>query len=382
MKELSTSRGTHFPQLDALRGIAAVMVVINHFVLLGPLMWVSKSPLRVVALGHEAVILFFILSGFVLTLQLTSCRRIAYRDYLIKRICRIYLPYLIVLLVTISLIEWIDVQPVPWAGGWFNAVWSGGFSGPEMTDHLLFVGQYKANQMIPVIWSLIYEMRISLIMPPVVFWVARLSARGCVAAALAVSVASFGLVVAEGVDASNASFSSDWAMTAHYLGIFIIGATLAIHRTAWRAWLAKGCRTRVVLAASLGLYFLSRSVLSVASGAVGQFLFDWCVTAGAMGIICTAMVSKRFAAFLAMRPIVLLGTISYSLYLTHTVVLLAVVHLVPSPDAMWHAILAAAVLVIPVAIVTYLVVERQTILLGQFLTGRSGAASSRANQTS
>ena len=93
MNETSSFNGRHYPQLDALRGIAALMVVINHFVLVGPLWWVTKSPLRVLALGHEAVILFFVISGFVLTLQLTSDRRVTYRDYVVKRICRIYLPY-------------------------------------------------------------------------------------------------------------------------------------------------------------------------------------------------------------------------------------------------------------------------------------------------
>ena len=33
MNEMSPSRGRYFPQLDALRGIAALMVVINHFLL-------------------------------------------------------------------------------------------------------------------------------------------------------------------------------------------------------------------------------------------------------------------------------------------------------------------------------------------------------------
>jgi peptidoglycan/LPS O-acetylase OafA/YrhL len=42
----------------------------------------------------------------------------------------------------------------------------------------------------------------------------------------------------------------------------------------------------------------------------------------------------------------------------------------------------AAVLVIPVAAVTHFVVERPSMLLGKFLTGRSAVASSRANQTS
>jgi peptidoglycan/LPS O-acetylase OafA/YrhL len=383
MNETSPFRGRHYPQLDALRGIAALMVVVNHFILVGPLWWIPRSPLRVLALGHEAVILFFILSGLVLTLQLISDRRISYRDYVIRRVCRIYLPYLAVLFAAFSIINLINIEPVKWAGSWFNDIWTGSFSGREMLDHLLFIGEYKANRVLPVIWSLIYEMRISLTMPLVVYCVSRFSARTCLAAALCISLVSFVFATGRNTDeTSSPSFSGDWAMTAHYLGMFIVGATLAFHRVRWQRWLDKRGRTMLVLAASLTLYFLSRLVLSITSGAIGQYIFDWSVVAGAAGLVCTAIVSKRFTLVLARRPIVFLGTISYSLYLTHTVVFLTVIHLMPASGSAWRSIVTAAVLVIPVAALTHFVVERPAILLGKFLTGRSVTASSRANQTS
>ena len=123
MKEPSSQR-QHYHQLDALRGVAALSVVVSHFALVGPLEWASQSPFRVNSLGHQAVILFFILSGFVLTLQLRSSRSISYRDFLVKRICRIYLPYLVVLVATFSIVSALDVKPIKWLGGWGNEVWS------------------------------------------------------------------------------------------------------------------------------------------------------------------------------------------------------------------------------------------------------------------
>lgn len=54
-----------------------------------------------------------------------------------------------------------------------------------------------------------------------------------------------------------------------------------------------------------------------------------------------------------MRPVAFLGTISYSLCLTHTIVLLAVIHLMHSPDPAWRAIAMAALLAIPVAALTH-----------------------------
>jgi peptidoglycan/LPS O-acetylase OafA/YrhL len=72
--------------LDALRGIAALVVVFHHALMvfpqeatapnglsdlrnwLDPLAWLRWSPSRVILAGRPAVILFFILSGLVLTL--------------------------------------------------------------------------------------------------------------------------------------------------------------------------------------------------------------------------------------------------------------------------------------------------------------------------
>jgi len=379
---VSLSGRQHFRQLDSLRGIAALLVVANHFVLLGPMAWMLKTPLRVFALGHEAVILFFTLSGFVLTLQLRSDWGVTYKHYLIKRVCRIYLPYLVVLVATIVIASTIHVRAVDWASNWFNGVWSEPITAAEIYHHLLFVGQFNAYELNPVIWSLIYEMRISLVMPLVVLWVVWVPAITCVNVALGASALAFVLVQMEGSGPSSANFSGNWAMTMHYLALFVVGVLLAVHRARWRKWLKKDGRTRVVLGVSLALYFVSRSVLSIKTGAIGQFIFDWCVAVGSAGIIGCSLVSTRFARLLRTRPIEFLGDISYSLYLTHAVVLLTVVHLMPSPELKWRAILIAAALVIPVATATHYIVERRTMRLGQFLTARRGTkVAARASQT-
>ncbi len=80
---------------DSLRGLAAGSVVIWHFLMF----WVTSSrwhrivysPTVFFYTGSAAVLIFFVLSGFVLSLPFLA-RPQPYPAYLAKRICRIYVP--------------------------------------------------------------------------------------------------------------------------------------------------------------------------------------------------------------------------------------------------------------------------------------------------
>src|ERR1700704_3301212 len=86
-----------FYELDSLRGVAALTVVFHHFSrICSPrvIYFLDRTPFRLLVAGHQAVILFFLLSGFVLTLPYKKNDRLNYGPFLVKRVCRIYLPYL------------------------------------------------------------------------------------------------------------------------------------------------------------------------------------------------------------------------------------------------------------------------------------------------
>jgi peptidoglycan/LPS O-acetylase OafA/YrhL len=76
--------------LDALRGVAALAVVIGHAL---PMGLPQVPPVVAVALGRVSVIAFFVLSGFVLSLPYFDGRPLPYPAFVVRRLCRIYLPY-------------------------------------------------------------------------------------------------------------------------------------------------------------------------------------------------------------------------------------------------------------------------------------------------
>ncbi|OLL28244.1 hypothetical protein BTH42_28665 [Burkholderia sp. SRS-W-2-2016] len=357
-----------FSQLNALRGIAAVTVVMSHFTVIDPLRELLQTPLRFLLNGHNAVIMFFLISGFVLTLQLTSPHAPRYREWLIKRICRIYLPYLAVFSVACAMMSFSYRGPVSWAGVWANIAWDGQIEMSEVVEHVVFVGTYRAEHILPVIWTLIYEMRIAFFFPLLVCAVQHLRACHTIALALVISAVGYLLLVANGNDPYNANLKVRWELTAHFAGIFVAGAALAQHRTHWLGWLAVGGRKAIVFSASLAFYFFSRSVLRIAPAGLADFLFDWGVSIGAAGLISVVLSSRRAALLLAWQPAVFMGRISYSLYLTHTVVLLTVIHLMPSADTALLALAVAAVLVTPVAALAHFAFEKPAIVIGRALT--------------
>lgn len=86
--------------LTGLRGVAAAAVVLYHLV---EMLHVPMGPLRLVALrGYLAVDVFFVLSGFVMALRYAprfarGFDADAYRDFLLRRVARIYPLYAVVL---------------------------------------------------------------------------------------------------------------------------------------------------------------------------------------------------------------------------------------------------------------------------------------------
>jgi peptidoglycan/LPS O-acetylase OafA/YrhL len=367
-----------FQQLDALRGLAALTVVFSHFTLLAPLLGLRHTPLRVLSGGHEAVILFFVLSGFVLTLQINGERKLSYGEYAIRRVCRIYLPYLGAVAFAYICYTLTYSGAVNWAGPWFNGGWLPALANADLLWHVLFVFPFETDRLDPIIWSLVYEMRISLVFMPVLFAVFLVKTWQALAIAALASLGVCAVAVHTNHPVIQASVSAEWLPTLHYLLMFVAGAALAKHRSDLSAWLAqRRAAARIgaaVLLGSLALYVMSRPIsLIVHSSVLGDYLFDWIVLVAVCGIIACAIALAPFARLLQRPPLPFLGRISYSLYLYHAVVLFGVVHLVGERLGAMVSLVLAAALILPVSYLGYVLVERPSMRLGSYLARKVSA---------
>lgn len=147
--------------LDSLRGIAALMVVIYH-----ANCWLdftkdkfiqSTTPSHILNIffsGNTAVALFFVLSGFVLSLKYVNKSTDKSRDesikfhlgeFLIKRIFRLYPAFWAVLVIVYVI-----------------------FGGKPLTflqESTLLFNQYETIHLVPIDWTLIIEAKMSILMP-------------------------------------------------------------------------------------------------------------------------------------------------------------------------------------------------------------------------
>lgn len=327
------------------------------------------------------MILFFALSGFALAMQVTGDSKPGFAEFIVKRVCRIYIPYLIAVLAAYTAYCLLYRSNLSWTGEWVNQAWHAGIDRRDLLDHLYFVIPFSNSTLDPVLWSLVYEMRISLIFPILVVVVFATPVWFSVALSMCFSLAAFGYYHHLQRTLLDASIQGEWMPTIHYMSMFVLGALIARYREAISSKLgAYSARTLFgALLICLALYVLVGSITrhSISNDVLRSFADDWIILPAVTGILVLAIALRPFAAFLTARPLIFLGEISFSLYLLHCIVLLGVLHYF-GETYQGMSLIIAAVLILPVSIAGYYAVEKPSIRLGRYLT--RGKQRSRVTQ--
>jgi peptidoglycan/LPS O-acetylase OafA/YrhL len=359
-----------YKELDCLRGIAALIVVFGHMfnfymtdayaneILINLILY---SPLRIFITGREAVILFFILSGFVLSISYSS-HNVKYKNYLIKRICRIHFPYLIAIIFSFILIKLCNLYGVTQTNNLFSTV-----TIKDLLYHLTLIGSFDATKINGAIWSLVVEMRISIIFPFLMYFIKKYKWKNSIIIASIFSVLTF--LTSKFIPSIPAI--SDVLLTSPYILYFVIGAILAEHRLL----LIKQFKTnRVVSCVSLVIavlfYIYSRLLYEYRIIPV-SLLSDWIIALGGSIIIIFVLSYNRF---LLIRPLKFLGSISFSLYLLHTPIIKSFIYVFSGHASISIILFSALLTSILLATISYKFIELPFIALGKRLTASKSIA--------
>lgn len=331
------SSAAHIPALDGLRGLAVLLVLLDH---------ASDAGMRLSAgadlnrAGKYGVYLFFVLSAFLLTLpfcqdtgpNITSARM--WLNYFLRRFLRIFPLYALVLLALIAMHK-AEAQ--------------------DFVTHLLLRDGHHQ------FWSIPVEVKYYLLLPMVGVTFVFLRRRAW-DHALAAGVA--------GVAIACAIFSTErfWSLTdtvdlAKCLSPFLCGSAAAFVYATWIAPRASGGRFAVFFEVCA---FLALGAVAVRIPYVYQHLSGIAVNKMAndplvLGVIWSVMILGTLGGIgcmrrvLSSRPLRYLGLISYSAYLWHRKFLNDVDDL---PVPIQLRLVAFLIIVIAVASVSYWLVER------------------------
>jgi len=176
-------RQPRYKQLDGLRGVAAVTVFFGHYMSIKihePLYsTLYPTPIAVLFNGNAAVMFFFVLSGFVLSLPFIDNKKpLSLAEFYLKRFFRIFPAFIFAIIFSVVLKEFVfDKNGMLSFSEWIKASWMWGWnkeSVKEILKTFLLIGpHFNENFIDQTIWSLIIEMKMSIILPFFIIIAAR-----------------------------------------------------------------------------------------------------------------------------------------------------------------------------------------------------------------
>ena len=322
------------PSLDGIRAIAVALVFFAH------------SGFEKLIPGGLGVTIFFVLSGYLITtlmrIEHAHSGAIGYRSFYLRRLLRLMPPLLIVvaaagLLATLSIVD-------------------GGFTPGGMFSALFYFGNYYAIAHdyhgmpagIGVIWSLAIEEHYYLFYPPLAALLLRVGRVGLSVTVLAILCAAVLAwrywLVFHGASEAYLTMATDTRVDA-----ILVGCLMALLCNPWldpvpapKALNDWGIAA-ICVAVLIGTLLYRDEVFRLTARYTLQSL-----AIAPLVYLAVARADRLPFRWLNARPLVYIGTISYTIYLSHHVILLGLAKHWPQLSWIWLT-LVGAILTLAVA---------------------------------
>ncbi len=356
----NTGQVKSLPALTGIRGVAAAWVVFSHTShALGHLAGVEDlQKLPFLRDGYLGVDIFFILSGFILShVYATSFQKWNYREYfyfLLIRLARIYPLHLFALCVFALIVFVLPGFTANYAPDYFSR--------HNFVFSALLLQNFLHN---PVIWNgpawTLSAEFLAYLCFPALLMICRNVQRGTTA--LLCAGLSLGLLTAVFLKTGRSMDVS--GLKAGFLRLACEFTAGCLLQRAYASGDSKPSGSRLATLAAFAL--ILAGLLNPAWTPLCIVPFGW--------LILTVADSDSFAGKFLSNPVVVFsGEVSFSLYLTHSIVLHMVEYAVNrySPEVMWRIItallLVAALTVIP--LLTWKYIEKPARGIGRKLAAR------------
>jgi peptidoglycan/LPS O-acetylase OafA/YrhL len=362
-------------ELQSMRGLAALVVVVGHCYAVFDLSGSTLSWAWTLLNGQGAVVLFFVLSGFVLSLQwkkATDSPR-AIIAYTVRRVTRLYPMLLVTVVVGTLYCNFIHLrEPILFATTWYY----GAYVADIDLFHFLTSAIGYSGKPAPPLWSLWVELIGSALIP--LFMMVEGRGRPVIGALLLV-----------------ASFTLDHGFhfnTPVYLIDFYVGVSIGWWGCEFVAAFEKlALPIRALICAASALVFYAALPLFPPDHSVAIFNFLEMISVAP--VIALLYFGKRRPSVLRGKFVAWLGDISFSVYVLHFPLMYLLVHLMTKlafplsavPVEFIALALAASTTAITIFVsgLSYRFIELPCLRLGQRLatmlqTGRGRLGDTRA----
>jgi len=339
----------YFPELNALRGIAALMVLFFHYMLsTDPKLHPSLHLLyKVSVFGQTGVTLFFVLSGFLITRILVSTRHIKkyFAGFYIKRMLRIFPLYYLALALYYFVMPLITGTPQYGNNAWMYWVYLQNFA-----------DTFNWNATGPQhFWSLAVEEHFYLFWPVIVYYSAKRRLLFFIVAIIALAVVCRCILIHYGYGTFYFTFS--------VIDALALGALLA--------WLeAENMLSKIkfnwVIIISLLLLLPSWLYVGGKGFDIVQIIKFPIIASFYAGII-GKLVSQQtwFNQIFLFSPLNYTGKISYGLYVYHPMCFMIFYRYFPG-QSIWVALLGCITLAFIVASISFYGYELHFIKLKRY----------------
>jgi len=371
-------------ELDALRGLAAFTVLINHclmpykniyslFITHDPqksntsLNYIMFSPFHIFWNGHSAVILFFILSGFVLSATHYSRTPFVYKNYLIKRLCRLYIPYFTIVTMSVILVNvYHKEHGMSNLSDWFNIMWQDKVSFIDYLRLVFLTG--NTNNVGTTLWTIIIEIEVSIVLPIFILIIKNLSFLKNILFVITYLLMFYIL------GKTSIFIYIPFLRNFYYLTFFLFGSIIYKYRNrAIENYRNTNILFAVLIAITIVLYnweWLFVWVRPYNNSSTNHIINDYIIAAGGCILIMLCLLKIPIVeSTLNHYAFKFLGKISYSLYLVHPIILLCIVYTFKSVEYsyLFPIVVLSSIII---SYLYYLTIENPSIRLGKYLTNK------------
>ena len=283
---------------------------------------VTYTPLHFFWAGKEAVIVFFVLSGLVLTLPRLRSDPESWKVYYPKRLLRLYMPIFGAVLVSMAIV--VAVGRTSEHPSWWMNIHTGPSVREFVHDVTLISGPGALN---PALWSLQWEVWFSLLLPAYVLIGAAARRLGFTVGLLGVAA-----VVIAGLQAAVPALM--------FMPVFGVGVLIAVHLhrlrdNSERLFCGSHAKFATFGVLALAVGAVTAEWWSLGLGAnrlIANIAGGLGVLTGAVAFVLLALYAAPVRNALQLTVVRWLGTRSFSLYLIHEPIVVSVGELLPDRD--------------------------------------------------